>query len=110
MSNRDDTRMDFIALKLKAGLPLSAEEQAYWEQRVHLGDKIKAGLPLTPEEAEKVERAKEAIVTVRNGSVWVESPPLTTDQWKQAVAKSRAAPAKLVADADAENAGKQAKN
>lgn len=101
MSNRDQDRIDFIALKIKAGVPLSAEERTTWDRHAHLGDKIKAGLPLTPEEAEKVERAKEAIVTVRNGSVWVESPPLTVDGWKQAVAKARAAPAKLVADADA---------
>jgi hypothetical protein len=99
MSNgRDQNRIDFIALKIKSGLPLTPDEQAEWDSGAHLGDKIKAGLPLTPEEAAKVERAKEAIVTVRNGSVWVESPPLTVDGWKQAVAKARAAPAKLIAD------------
>lgn len=89
MSNRDQSRMDFIALKLKAALPLSAEEQTYWDQHVHLGDKIKAGLPLSAEEREKAERAKEAITTVRGGAVWVESPPLTVEQWKSKVVEWR---------------------
>lgn len=89
MSNRDQSRMDFIALKLKSALPLSAEEQAYWDQYAHLGDKMKAGLPLTPEEAEKVERAKEAITTVRGGAIWVEAPPVSVDDWKRKVSESR---------------------
>lgn len=99
MSTRDDTRMKFLALKMRGRIPLNDEERAYWERHVHLGDKIGSGLELTPEEAAKVERAKSARVSVRGGAVWVESPPLTVDGWKQAVAKSRAAPAKLVADA-----------
>lgn len=99
MNARDPNRMKFLALKLRAGAPLSEAEQAEWERNHHLGDKVKAGLPLTPEEQAKIERAKEAIVTVRNGSIWVECAPVTPDQWKQTVAKSRAAPAKLVEDA-----------
>lgn len=90
MSNRDDNRMDFIALKIKSGLPLSPAEQTHWDQHVHLGDKIKSGLPLTPEEQEKWDRAKEAIVSVRSGGVIVvEAPPMTVEQWKKKVAESR---------------------
>lgn len=95
MSNRDDTRMKFLALKMRARIPLNDEERAYWERHVHLGDKIGSGLELTPEEAEKVERAKESIVSVRAGAIWVEAPALTPEQWKEQVAKSRATPAKL---------------
>lgn len=89
MSNRDDNRMDFIALKIKSGVAISPEEQAIWDQHAHLGDKVKAGIPLTEAEQEKLARAKEAVVTVRNGSIWVEAPPLTVEQWKRKVAESR---------------------
>lgn len=99
MSTRDTDRMKFLSLKLRARVPLTDAEQAEWDRDALLCDRVAAGLPLTPEEQAKIERAKDARVSIRNGAVWVESPPLTTDQWKQAVAKSRAAPAQLVEDA-----------
>lgn len=99
MSTRDTDRMKFLALKLRARVPLTDAEQAEWDRDALLCDRVAAGLPLTPEEQAKIERAKDAIVSVRNGAVWVESPTLTPDQWKARVAASRDAPVKLVADA-----------
>lgn len=98
MNARDPNRMKFLALKLRAGVPFTEAEQREWEQGAHLGDKVTAGLPLTPEEQAKIERAKDARVSVRNGAVWVDAPTMTVEDWKAHVSKSRAAPAKLVAD------------
>lgn len=92
MTNRDQNRMDFLALKIKSGVPLTPEEQAQWDADAHLGDKVKAGLPLTPEERERVQRANEATATVRTGGiVMVEAPPMTVDDWKALVQRERAA-------------------
>lgn len=99
MSARDPNRMKFLALKLRAGVPFTEAEQREWEQGAHLSDKVAAGLPLTPEEQEKIKRAKDARVSVRGGILWVEAPPMSVEDWKALVAKSHAAPAKLVADA-----------
>lgn len=99
MNARDPNRMKFLALKLRAGVPFTEAEQSEWERNHHLGDKVAAGIPLTPEEQSQIERAKEAIVSVRNGAVWVDAPTMTVEDWKAHVSKSRAAPAKLVADA-----------
>ncbi|KAA0215803.1 MAG: hypothetical protein EDM82_05845 [Cyanobacteria bacterium CYA] len=99
MNTRDPNRMKFLALKLRAGVPFTEAEQREWDQGAHLGDKVTAGLPLTPEEQAKIERAKDARVSVRGGAVWVDAPTMTVEDWKAHVSKSRAAPAKLVADA-----------
>ena len=98
MSTRDTDRMKFLALKLRARVPLTEAEQAEWDRDALLCDRVAAGLPLTEDERAKIERAKDAIVSVRNGALWVEAPQVTPDQWKARVAASRAAPAKLVAD------------
>lgn len=129
MSNRDTNRMKFLALKLRAGVPLTDAEQAewnreagwqhrlpllaaqlragatlspgdqlYWNENANAHDKLAAGLPLTPEEQEKVDRAKEAITTVRSGGVMVvEAPSMDMRQWKEQIAKSRGQTGPLLA-------------
>jgi hypothetical protein len=55
---------------------------------------------LTPEEAAEWERIK--VMRVRqnpDGTIWVEAPPMTVEDWKAHVRQVRGTPAKLVADA-----------
>lgn len=118
MNNHDDSRMAFLALKLKAGIPLTPDEQAewnrgatwrdhlpllaarlragvtltpedqaFWEREARWADKVAAGLPLTPEEQMQMDRAKDAVVTLRGGLLWVEDSKAaqTTEEWERMV-------------------------
>lgn len=122
MNSRDESRMAFLALKLKAGIPLSSDEQAewnngatwrdrlpllaarlragatlspedqaYWDREARGADKIAAGLPVTPEEQVGMDRAKDSIVTLRGGMLWVEDAhaPKTVDDWQRLVERER---------------------
>lgn len=91
MSNRDSDRMSFISIKIRAGVPLSAHEQAYWDANALLGDRVAAGLPITPEEQAGMDRAKESVVTLRGGLLWVEdaNAPKTVDDWQRLADRER---------------------
>lgn len=98
MNKPDTSRLDLLALKLRSGLPLSPEDQGLWDRGASLRHKVAAGLPLTPDEQTKWEHLKNVRMSVRNGALWVEPPPLSMDEWKTVIAKARAQPVKLVED------------
>lgn len=62
------------------------------EARRHfLGLKVRAGIPLTPEEQAEWEQAKDVRLTpTTGGTVYVEAPPMDVAAWKQLVARERA--------------------
>lgn len=96
--NVSPNRARFLAMKIKAGLTLSQAEQSEWERGAFLGVKVAAGLPLTADEQEQWRRVQESRVSVRHGTLYVEAPPLSTEEWHAQAKKSHAAPTKLIAD------------
>lgn len=92
-------RVPLLVSELRAGATLSPEDQAYWDREARWSDKLAAGLPLTDAEEQQRAGLKAAVYSVRgDGVLVVEAPPMSVDDWKRNVAKSRGAPAKLMAD------------
>lgn len=61
------------------------------DRRHFLGLKVRAGIPLTPEEQADWERTKDLRLTpTTGGTVYVEAPPMDVAAWKQLVARERA--------------------